>query len=143
MPAAAPITLGDGASTPVVHTFSPIGKDAKGVITYEQTVPTVSTPLEAKKLSYRQVRGTMAGSKVNGQGKFVLTVVLPRAEAVSNAASGFTPPPSLAYELKARIELDLPERSTMQERKDLRALVSNAMAFAAFGPQIDSLQAIY
>jgi hypothetical protein len=142
LPAASNVVINDGATTPVAHTFTPIGKDAKGVLNYEQTTPTTSTPLEAKKIGYRQTRGTASGAKTNGNGKLVLTVSIPRAETLSNNSSGFIPAPTLAYELKARVELDLPERSTAQERKDLRALTLNALTSAFAGP-IDTLTPIY
>ncbi len=144
MPAASAVTINDGATTPVAHTFTPIGRDAKGVIAYEQTTPSPTTPIEAKKLGLRQVRATAAGSKTNGVGKYVLTITLPRGETVSNNSAGLIPPPTLAYELKARIELDIPERSTQQERKDLRVFISNALSnpSLATGP-IDTLVPIY
>lgn len=143
MPAASNVVINDGATTPVAHTFQPIGKDPKGVLLYEQSLPATSTPLEAKKLGYRQQRGTGAGMKVNGIGKVVYTVVLPRAEVLSNNSNGFLPAPTLAYELKARIELDLPERSTAQERKDLRVLAINLLSSTAGIGPVDTLAPIY
>lgn len=144
MPAAAAVVISDGASTPVAHTFTPIGKDPKGVITFEQTTPTATTPIEAKKLSYRQVRGTATGSRQNGVGKVVYTLSLPKAETVSNNSNGLIPPPTLAYELKARIEIDIPERSTLQERKDLRVLMYNLLSHGTTGNLvIDSLLPMY
>lgn len=140
MPAATAFTISDGATTPVVHTFSPIGKDEKGVLWYEQTNPVPTTPMEAKRLGYRQTRsydGQLKNSKIT------VVLALPKAEVVGNSSTGITPPPTLAYRTVARLEVDLPERSIKQERKDLRVLLAGWMSASMSVAVIDDLQPVY
>jgi hypothetical protein len=141
MPAASAIVISDGAATPVAHTFTPIGKDAKGVLWYEQTTPTPATPLEAKRIGYRQTRSL--DGQAGGVSKAVISIAVPRPEISSNTSGGYVAPPSLAYKVVARIEVDLPERSTLQERKDLRSFASNLLATAFAVATFDSLQPTY
>lgn len=142
MPAASNITINDGAATPVAHTFTPIGKDDKGVLWFEQTNPVPASPLEAKRIGYRQYRSTSGGT--NGVSKMVLTVALPTLETLGNNSAGFTPPPTLAYRNAVRIEFDLPERGTKQQRKDLRTFVYNLLGAGTLPTgAIDDLLPIY
>ncbi len=142
MPAMQNVIINDGAATPVAHTFTPTGKDDKGVAWFEQTTPTPSTPLEAKKIGYKQIRGNTAG-KVNGVSKVVYSISLPVLETLGNNSAGILPPPTLAYRVNARLEIDLPERSTKQQRKDLRSFLANFVVNAMPIANIDDLQVSY
>lgn len=141
MPAAIPIVINDGATVPVAHTFNPIGKDEKGVLWFEQGIPVASSPLEAKKIGFRIARANMGTT--NGVTKVVCSLALPALETLGNNSSGFLAAPTLAYRTVCRLEFDLPERGTSQQRKDLRALMLNMMATAALGGVIDTLIPIY
>jgi len=143
MPAATPIVINDGAATPVAHTFTPIGKDEKGVMWFEQTTPAPVTPLSAKRIGYKQVRAMAASGKVNGLSKLQLSVALPVLETLGNNSAGITPPPTLAYKVVAQVLVDLPERSLKQERKDDRSLLANLLANALVVSAWDDLQVIY
>lgn len=140
MPAASNIVINDGATTPVAHTFSPIGKDEKGVLWFEQTAPVPATPLEAKRIGYRQTRNLSGGLGVS---KVIISLALPKAETLGNSSTGITPPPTLAYRTVARLEYDLPERSTAQERKDARVFCAQLLGNASVMSSIDALQPIY
>jgi hypothetical protein len=143
MPAAVAFTISDGAATPVAHTFTPIGKDAKGVLWFEQTTPAPTSPLEAKRIGYRQSRAFENG-KQNGQSKIVITLALPKLEVLGNSSTGITPPPTLAYRNVARIEVDMPERGVEQERKDLRVLAAAILGTTLVGVNcFDKLQPLY
>lgn len=141
MPAAIAIVINDGAGTPVSHTFSPIGKDEKGVTWFEQTTPTPTTPLEAKRIGYRQTRSTSGDA--NRVSKVVWTLQLPRMETLGNNSAGYLPPPTLAYRTAARLEFDLPERGLAQERIDTRVLVRNLLSVALMTGTVDTLAPIY
>lgn len=141
MPAATNVVINDGAATPVAHTFSPIGKDAKGILWFEQTTPAPATPLEAKRIGYRQTRAL--DGQAGGTSKAIFTLAIPRAEVTSNTAGGYVAVPALAYKVAMRVEIDMPERSTTQERKDLRVLFANLLANAISTSSIDALQPTY
>lgn len=142
MPLASNIVINDGAATPVAHTFSPIGKDAKGVFWYEQTVPAPLNALGAKRIGYRQVRGDM-GKQLSTAGKAIYTLHVPTLESLSTNDAGLVPAPTVAYKEVARVEFDLAERSTKQERKDTRVLALNMLGHASTVANIDDLQPTY
>jgi len=143
MAAAVSIVINDGATTPVAHTFTPIGKDDKGVVWFEQTTPAPINPMGAKRIGYKQSRIMDPRGQLTGISRVTLTLALPSLEVLGNSASGLTPPATLAYTEKARCDFDLPERGLTQERKDTRVLFSNLLTNAQVVSAIDSLQTIY
>lgn len=140
MPAIANVVINDGAATPVAHTFTPLGKDEKGVIWFEQSTPTPANPLGAKRLGYKQDRVMDDQKRLTGASRVTVTLAVPTLEVLGNGATGITPPPTKAYEEKARLEFALSERSTLQERKDTRILLSNFIAHAMMVSAVDNLQ---
>jgi hypothetical protein len=58
--------------------------------------------------------------------------------------TGIQPAPTLAYNLIATVELVLPERSTLQQRKDLLAYVKNALSnTAVIPPAVENFETVY
>lgn len=143
MPAIANVVINDGAATPVAHTFTPLGKDEKGVYWFEQITPAPANPLGAKRIGYKQDRVYDNQRRLTGESRVVATLSLPTLEVVGNSSTGITPPPTLSYIEKARVEFVLPERSTTQERKDTRVLLMNLLNQAMMVSAIDSLQPSY
>jgi hypothetical protein len=143
MPQIAPITINDGAGTPVPRTFSPIGRDDQGVFWWEETSPTPTSQLAAAKISYKQSRGMRSSKQLNAVSKAVYALWYPTPETLATNDNGLLPPPTLAYEEKARIEFDLAERSTPQERKHTRVLAMNLLGHAMAVANIDTLQPSY
>ena len=143
MPQIAAVVINDGASIPVAHTFSPIGKDDKGVFWFEQTTPAPVNALGAKRLGYSQTRVLDANKQLTGTSRCVYSLHVPTLETVANNSAGITPPPTLAYRELARVQFDLAERSTAQERKDTRVLAANLLAHAMAIANVDTLQPSY
>lgn len=143
MPAIAAVVINDGAGTPVAQTFTPLGKDEKGVFWFEQTTPTPISPLGAKRIGYRQERVLDSKKQLTGESRVIYTISLPTLEVLGNSSTGITPPPTLAYTEKVRIEFTLPERGTNQERIDIRALARNLLGHAMAVSNIDTLQPSY
>ena len=143
MPAIAPVTINDGAASPVAHTFTPLGKDDKGVYWFEQTTPTPTNILGAKRIGYSQNRITDPKSALTGYSLVTLSVSLPTLETLGNTSAGITPPPTVAYTEVARISFRVAERSTTQERKDTRVLMANLLAHAMTVAAVDTLQPTY
>lgn len=143
MAAAANIVINDGAGTPVAHTFTPIGKDGKGVLWFEQTNPVPANAAGAKRIGYKQTRVMDPRGQLTGKSKVVLTIYVPTLETLGTNDAGITPPPTIAYVEESRHEFTLPERSTSQERKDTRSFAANLLANSQIVSAIDSLQTIY
>lgn len=144
MPQISAIVINDGATTPVAHTFAPIGMDRKtGVFWFEQVSPVVSTLL-SKRIGYKQSRGLGDKTRqLTGASKASYTLHVPTLETLGTADNGIPPPPTLAYREIARIEFELAERSTLQERKDTRVLALNLLSHAMAVANVDTLQPSY
>lgn len=121
------LTAADGATTPVTHTFVPLGPDSNGIQWFEQTSPAPANAAAAKRISI-SIKRAKVGQSLTGVAKIVAQIWCPVMETVGTSDSGITPPPTVAYTLFARIEYFMPERSTEQERQDLRVIAANLIA---------------
>lgn len=142
MPQATNIVINDGAPSPVAHTFAPLGKDGKGVFWFEQITPAPANPLGAKRIGVSLSR-PINGNRLSGDAKAVISIYEPVLETLGTNSAGITPPPTLAYQLVGRESVSLAERSTKQERRDLRTLKRNLLDNALIVSMIDDLQPIY
>jgi len=143
MPQISAITINDGAASPVATTFSPIGKDDKGVFWFEQTTPVPVNALGAFRIGYKQTRVLDSKLQLTGYSKVTYTLAVPTLETLGNNSAGIIPPPSLAYVEKARLEFDLAERSTVAERDNTRSFAMNLLGHSMAIANIDSLQPSY
>jgi len=143
MPAIANVVINDGAATPVAHTLSPSTKDDKGVVLFEQILPVPVNSLGAKRLTYSQRKIRDNRQQLTGQTRVIFTLDNPTLETLGTNAAGLPPPPTRAYVEDVRIEFTLADRSTKQERKDIRVLTANLLAHAMAVAAIDDLQPSY
>jgi hypothetical protein len=123
MAAIAPIAINDGKGTPVSHVYNPV--QTGDVATYKRNgdtaVPVVA--FESVQLSLKEANGS---SESVSRAK--LTIRLPVLETPSGgASSGYVAPPKIAFYLQLNIEALLPNRSTAEQRKDMRVLAMNLM----------------
>lgn len=115
----ADISLNDGATTPVVHTFKVKSNDG-GVSRFEDR--STGIPVGYSVLAIT-TEDTTNVRKVN------IDVRIPTLEAVSGAnASGFTPAAKVAYTTRVKAEFFLPQRGTNAERKNILAYLANCLA---------------
>lgn len=133
MPAMSNIVINDGQATPVAKTFVPLFKDSKGVAWYEDQsgASTIGFP----RIGISLTRPTLAGAGVtstNRVAKVTITIALPTVDAVATL-------PTVAYVERARIEFDLPERTTLVERRTARTYVSQLAAHAVAISLVDNL----
>lgn len=136
MSAIAPITINDGAATPLAHTFNPFqsSPDAR----YREASTGVAL------IGQGQLWITVKGDAKSQLNKVTLTLDLPALEtATAQNASGYTAGPKVAYDNKVVATFFLPSRGTMQQRKDLRVLFMNALANAQIVDSIDNLALPY
>ncbi len=144
MAAAASLVLPDAQATPVNHTFIPLGPDAKGVWWYEDQ--SASSPVGYQRISISLVRPANAAPGVSASdrvSRVKLGIYLPRLETLGNNATGLTPAPTVAYVERVTMEFALPDRSSLQDRKDGRKYALGLLADTAVIAAIESLQSIY
>lgn len=137
MPAFAAITLNDGASTPVAHVFDPATlnglqstfADRSGGISVGFPTVTILSSVPTKTSRLYKVRAK---------------IVMPVMEVVNSSTySGITPAPTKAYDMTCVIEFFMPERSTLQQRKDIRAFAKNFLAHATATSLVETLETVY
>jgi hypothetical protein len=129
MPAAAAVTINDGQATPVAVTFSPevITSD---VASFADRTPGVAVAYRRITVSNKFARGA---SKVN-RAKY--TVDYP----VTTTVNGIT---TVAYTLRATVDLILPDQATTAERNNLFAFVSNGINNTAIRSSLRDLDPQY
>lgn len=137
MPAFSNIVINDGAATPVTRYFQP-GTLTGNTATYVDRVSGIS-------IGYPTIT-VMASvpSKTSRMYKTRMKIVWPVLEVVNASTySGITPAPTLAYTLQAVVEIFAPERSTLADRKHIRALVSNLLAGTLATSIIETQETVY
>lgn len=139
MSAIANIVINDGQTTPASHTFAPVTIDAASVAKWADRSGGISVGFPQLTYSLKNP------SKDSKAYKLTAKVVLPVLEQTSPSTStGIQPAPTVAYNLVANVELVLPERSTLQDRKNLLAYVRNYLANAAvITAGVENYEAVY
>lgn len=127
MTAIANIVVNDAQSTPVAHTFAPAKAEADFALLEDRAA---GVYVGYNKLSFRLVRPT--GNNGNSRNlKLNIKIETPKLETLGTNSAGITPPPTVAYRPVADMMFTLPERCSLQDRKDLLAFVKNVLANAA------------
>jgi hypothetical protein len=130
MPSIANIVLADAQGTPVDHTFSPLGRDANGVWWWEDR--SASAAAGYWRISARLKRvpppsnGYVAGPAMVNKVEF--GIHMPILETLGTSDSGLTPPPTVAYIDRVKVEYTFADRDSLQNRKDLRKMMANSQA---------------
>ncbi len=124
------IVLADAQGSPVNHTFVPIGRDKNGIYWFEDQ--SASNAIGFWKISVELVKPAVAAAKQSSEGRTVRAKIAlhePILETVSNnTVSGIAPAPTVSYVPRAFTEYVMPERSSLQNRKDLRKMTANLQA---------------
>lgn len=119
MSAQAAVVLTDAASTPVNRSFAPRGVDRNGVSWWAYLAD--GTVVAYNWLSSHIRKPVPQSDAYKVQFKLELPVL--ETLSTTGSSSGYTPGPKVAYKLIANVEFVLPTRSSLQERKDLRAMM--------------------
>lgn len=147
MPAAANIVIADALVAPVNHTFVPLGPDPKDPSIFWYEDQSQASPIGFWKISLqvkRPMPGKASESSAARTNRVVLGMHQPVLETVSNSTvSGITPAPTLSYVPRVFVEFVLPERSTLQQRKDIRKMIALLIADAQVVAAVENLQAVY
>lgn len=133
MAAIANLVLADGQATPVNKTFVPMDANS-GLATWTERSSGISIGMPVVTLSVSM------GAEVN---KVKAKVVAPVLEVISGSDGGYTPSPKVAYTVSGVIEFNFPNRSTLQNRKDVRAFVRNLLADAVIQKAVDEFERPY
>lgn len=139
--AAVNIVLADAQATPVNHTFVPLGPDADGIFWWEDQ--SQASPIGFWRISYQLKRPPVAQQGMNSGSRTIRGVIglhEPILENVTNnTVSGVAPAPTISYFPRCFTEYVLPERSSLQNRKDLRKMNANLQAEAQLIALIETL----
>lgn len=141
MPAVANIVINDAEATPVAHTFEPAKTTADYAFWEDRDV---GIYIGNKKLTLQLTRPSGNGNVGNRNLRLMVKLDIPRMEVLSNSTvSGIAPAPTVAYRSTAEIMFTLPERSTAQERKNLRSMLAQALGNSQIADAIDKLSVPY
>jgi hypothetical protein len=131
------IVLADAQATPVNHTFVPVGRDKNGVFWFEDQ--SAANAIGNWRISVETIKPPVAVARQNSEGRsnrYKIGLHEPILETVSNATvSGIAPAPTVSYVLRSITDMVMPERASLQNRKDLRkmhaALLADSQILAA------------
>jgi hypothetical protein len=130
MATATAIVLADAQGTPVSHTFTPVGKDDKGVFWFIDQSASNAIGFWKISVDIKQPNTPQPGeSSAKRVARFKIGLHEPVLENVTNSTiSGIAPAPTVAYIPRVITEFVVPERSALLDRKNLRKMVSALLA---------------
>jgi hypothetical protein len=121
MSAQANLVLNDGQATPVAKTFSARGADLK-LAKYTDVSGGIGIGMAQVTLSYVQSNAS------NGSYKVEARITLPVMETISGSDGGYTPIPKVAFNVFGKVEFVVPNRASLQNRKDILAFAKNLLS---------------
>lgn len=129
MAAIANIVLNDAQGTPVAHTFSYASMEnqrGSGSVVFEDRVAGIYIGYNKLTLAISRPKGDAKAATRNLQ--LMIKIETPKLETVSNnTVSGIAPAPTVSYRPVAEIRCVVPERSQLQDRKDLQKFLKEAL----------------
>jgi hypothetical protein len=134
--AIANVVLNDAQGTPVAHTFAPAKTQSDFALLEDRSA---GLYIGYNKLTFKLTRpqGAQAQKTSNRNLTLEIKVETPKMETVSNnTVSGIAPAPTVSYRPVATLNVTLPDRCSLQDRKDLQKyvlqLLSNSFVTDAF-----------
>lgn len=121
------IVLPDAQATPANRTFVPIGRDKNDTFWFEDQSATNAIGYWKISVELKRPSSPAAGTPSDGKRVIRAKISLnePILETVTNATvSGISPAPTVSYVPRAFAEIVMPERATIQNRKDLRKMMA-------------------
>jgi hypothetical protein len=144
MPSVSSIVLADAQGTPVNHTFIPLGQDSNGVWWFEDQSPSDAIGYNKISLSLTRPSNPAPGADSgNRMARVKIGIHTPVLETLGTNDNGLLPPATVAFVNRANLELMIPERASLQNRKDLRKYAEKIFADSQVIAMAESLQAIY
>jgi len=138
------ITINDGAASPVAHVFSPVNIDKDGIAWWADRSGGIPLGYPLISALIKQPSGNNLVSLSNRVYRELVKIKVPVLEVTSpSTGSGINPAPTLSYSVDANLEMVFPERSSLQNRKDLRAFLRNLLADAMIQKMVEDLESPY
>lgn len=135
------IVINDGQATPAAHTYAP-AQTATDYALLEDRASGMYIGYNKLVFSLQRPKGDARSATRNL--KLTLRVETPKLETVSNnSASGIAPAPTVAYRPVVEVTATIPERATLQDRKDLQAFMKNLMAHASVTSAFENYELPY
>lgn len=136
MPSNAQLTIADGKSTPVDHTFSPMKIEANGLAKWNERVG--DTLVGQPKLTWH-IRDPQGGG--NGTYKVQCKLSVPKVIVTTDSTGKSVT--SVDYTALGTIEMVVSQRSTQAERKDLRVMLANALLNTTLATSADNVESFW
>jgi len=137
MSAQANIVINDGQAAPVAHTFAPRGATLD-LAKWNDVSGGIGIGMPAISIS-----NTHTGKGSDSVYRVDVRVTVPVMEVISGSDGGYTPVPKVAFSDFCKIEFAIPDRATLQNRKDILAYVKNLMAHAVMSDTVVDLNPAY
>jgi hypothetical protein len=132
------VTLTDAATTPVNRVYYPVRTDDNAVLFWKDRTQPVLAGQNTLSVAQRMATKTSKSSKISWK------LEAPILEQTSpSTATGIQPAPTVAYTNIGTIELVLPDRCTLQDRKDLLSQLRDLIDEAIVTSQVHDLDFIY
>jgi hypothetical protein len=126
------LTLTDAAGTPVNRTFTAVSSNPDLTI-WKDLATNGGYPVGAG------IASVSVKENANGTTRVTAKLVLPTLESVSgDDSNGFVPPPTKAFDCIGSVEMVFPNRSSLQNRKDLKAMLLDLFGDAVITSAVES-----
>lgn len=133
MPQMASIVINDGQATPVAHTFAPSTSQGE-VFMFEDRSGGIAIGYPSISMSYKRPAPGMNGDASNANSRvhrIRVKIAVPTLESTSAATgTGIPPAPTISHVHMQNAEWVMPEKGTLQERKNLVAYAKNLLSDA-------------
>lgn len=144
MAAVTSIVLADALATPVNHTFIPLGPDTNGVWWFEDQSQISPVGYWRVSIQLTRAKNPAVGASADDRiARVKVGLHEPSLETMSNNSAGITPSPVVAFIVRNLNEYILPERSSLQNRKDIRKMSQSLLGDPQVVAAIEQLQSVY
>lgn len=134
------LAAADLESTPVTHTFEPVRTSADYAVWEDKSF---SQYIGFWKVTM-QLKRPQGNAKVASRNlEAIIRVETPVLETLGTNDAGITPAPTVSYRPMAEVKYTLPERSTLQQRKNLRGVLLNILGLGASVELVDAFRVPY
>jgi hypothetical protein len=138
MSAIAALSINDGATVPVAHTFNPAPDVNSAMPMWVDRSGGIAMGYPRITMSLRNP------TKTSRTYRLLFKIATPVMETTSaSTASGIPPAPVVSYTLLSNLEFVLPERSTLQQRKDILAYVKNFLALSLVTSAVQDFEPVW